>query len=44
VGIDDLIAMRIHGVSPDYIAGLQKRGVKNLTIDKLVEMRIHGID
>jgi len=41
---DQLIAMRIHGVTPEYISKLQSRGMKDLTIDKLVSLRIHGID
>jgi hypothetical protein len=36
--------MRIHGVTPDFITGLQSRGMKNLTVDQLVSLRIHGID
>jgi hypothetical protein len=39
-----LIAMRIHGVTPDFINGLQSRGMKNLTVDQLVSLKIHGID
>ena len=41
---DELIAMRIHNVTPEYIADMRSRGMKDLTIDKLVSMRIHGID
>jgi hypothetical protein len=41
---DQLVAMRIHGVSPEFISNLQSRGMKNLTIDELVSLRIHGID
>ena len=41
---DDLIAMRIHDVTPQYIAEMRSRGIKDLSIDKLVSMRIHGID
>jgi len=35
---------RIHGVTPDYIRGLQARGLKNLTIDQVLSLKIHGID
>jgi hypothetical protein len=31
-------------VTPDFINGLQSRGMKNLTVDQLVSMKIHGID
>ena len=36
--------MRIHGVTPEYIADLRSKGMRNLTIDQLVSLRIHGID
>jgi len=36
--------MRIHNVTPEYIADMRSRGMKDLSIDKLVNMRIHGID
>jgi len=38
------VAMRIHGVSPEYISQMKARGLKDLTIDQLVDMRIHGIN
>ena len=41
---DQLVAMRIHGVSPEFISEMKSRGMKDLTIDKLVSLRIHGID
>ena len=36
--------MRIHGVSPEFVADMKSRGLKNLTVDQLVSLRIHGID
>ena len=41
---DELIAMRIHNVTPEYISDMRSRGIKDLSIDQLVSMRIHGID
>ena len=31
-------------LTPEYIAGLKSRGMKDLSIDQLVSLRIHGID
>ncbi len=35
--------MRIHGVSPDFISGLQQLGYRHVSADDLVAMRIHGV-
>ena len=40
---DDLVKMRIHGVSPQFVRDLNDLGYKNLPIDDLVRMRIHGV-
>ncbi len=41
---DELVAMRIHNVTPECVSGLRSRGIENLSIDHLVSVRIHGID
>ena len=42
VDLDQLIAFRIHGVSPEFIGKLNDLGYKHLEADQLVAMRIHG--
>ena len=44
--VDEIVEMRIHGVSPAWIAGLEDAypGLADLTYDQLVELRIHGVD
>jgi hypothetical protein len=36
--------MRVHDITPEYIAQMKSRGLKNLTLDRLVELKVHGID
>ena len=42
-GARKLIAFRIHGVSPDFISGVQKLGYSHPEPDQLIAMRIHGV-
>src|SRR5438876_8925892 len=40
---DKLIAMRIHGASPEWMAELKKCGYDHVELDKLIAFRIHGV-
>jgi hypothetical protein len=33
---EQLIALRIHGVTPEYIEGLRSEGLQNLTLDQVI--------
>jgi len=40
----DLIALRIHGVTLDYIREARQAGYQNLTAEDYAQLRIHGVD
>ena len=40
--MDDLVSLRIHGVTTDFVKRVQGRSGKSVTVDRLVSMRIHG--
>jgi hypothetical protein len=40
---DQIIAMKIHGVSPEWMSQLRDLGYANVGIDDLIAMRIHGV-
>lgn len=40
--VDELVAMKIHGVTPEYVRGLHEQGL-NPNADELVSMRIQGV-
>jgi hypothetical protein len=43
IGFDDIVAFRIHGVTPEFRAELARRGFTNLSPDDLVKARIHRV-
>ena len=42
--LDELIQIRIFGITPDFIRTMQSRGLKDLTIAKLVQIKIFKLD
>lgn len=44
VTTDDLVRMRIHGVTPQFIRELKEVGYGSDPKDRLVQFRIHGVD
>ena len=43
VPIDDVVRVRDHGVSPEYLADMKELGLKDLTLAQIVRLRDHGI-
>jgi hypothetical protein len=43
VSVDDLVSMRIHGVTTEFARRVKQRE-PGVTVDELVSMRIHGRD
>jgi hypothetical protein len=39
-----LIDLRIHGVTAEYVRDTQAAGYRNLSVQDYIEMRIHGVD
>lgn len=42
--LDELVQMRIFGVTPEFIRNMQARGFKDLTVGKLVQIKIFKLD
>ena len=42
VTVDELVSMRIHGVSPSFIREANERVDYDVSVDHLVEMKIHN--
>jgi len=44
VSLENLVRMRIHGVTPSFIRELKDLGYGGVKATKLVQFRIHGVD
>jgi beta-lactamase regulating signal transducer with metallopeptidase domain len=42
--VDELIYLKIHGVTPEFAMAVKQAGFTNVTAHELVEMAIHGVD
>ena len=41
--MNDVVQMRIHGVTAEFVKELRALGYNDLDVDDLVKMRIHGV-
>ena len=41
---DQIVEMRIHGVSPEFVREMGESGLGDLSFDDLIEMGTHGVD
>ena len=44
LGVDQLIELKNHGVTPHFVKELAAAGYTNIKLEKLIELRIHGVD
>jgi beta-lactamase regulating signal transducer with metallopeptidase domain len=44
LSVEQLIAMRNHGVTGEYVRALAAAGYKNLSVDDVVTMAVHGVN
>ena len=42
--VDELIELKIHGVTPEFALAVKQAGYTNVTARELVDMSIHGVD
>ena len=44
IGTDDLVALKVVGVTPGYIRNLEKHGLRGLTPEQITAASVHGVD
>ena len=42
--VDELIQLKIHGVTPEFATSIKSAGYKDVTAQELVQLAIHGVD
>jgi beta-lactamase regulating signal transducer with metallopeptidase domain len=42
--VDELIELKIHGVTPEFAMAVKQAGYANVTAQELIQMSIHGVD
>ena len=42
--VDELIELKIHGVTPEFALAVKQAGFANVTAQELIQMSIHGVD
>jgi hypothetical protein len=41
---EDLVSLRIHGVTAEYVQSLQRAGMPRMSADQLVRLRLAGFE
>ena len=44
IGTDDLVALKVLGVTPGYIRNLEKHGLRGLSPEQITAASVHGVD
>jgi len=42
--VDQLIELKIHGVTPEFASAIKQAGFADVTPDELIQLQIHGVD
>lgn len=42
--VDQLIALKVHGVTPEFARSVKQAGYASVTPEQLINLRIHGVD
>jgi beta-lactamase regulating signal transducer with metallopeptidase domain len=42
--VDQLIELKIHGVTPEFASAIKQAGFAGVTPDELIQLQIHGVD
>ncbi len=43
LSVDEIIELKVQGVSPEFIAGMSRTGLSKLPASQLIEFKVHGV-